>query len=101
MSIDSALDDLMSFRNIDAYPHRVVVNVHFAPMATNRKRPPAGKPTDQDVEKWLSDHSLGPSSVLQSGRYWQEDRYPNENRIEIALAFKDPVLATLFKLTFG
>lgn len=101
MDIDSALEDLMSFRNIDAYPHRVVVNVHFAPMATNRKRPPtAGKPTDQDVEKWLSDHGLGPSSVLQSGRYWQ-DQHSNENRIEIAFAFKDPVLATLFKLTFG
>lgn len=82
--IDTAMADLMTFRDIDQFPFRVSIRMTWEDQHAKCDA----------IDEWIAEHKL---EYRTSGLFWVE-----ANRVlEMNVAFKDSRTATLFKLTWG
>lgn len=82
--IETAMDDLMSFRDIDEFPYRISIMMRWEDQHEKCDA----------IDKWIAEHKL---DYRESGLFWVEANHA----LEMILAFKNPGVATLFKLTWG
>ena len=84
VTIDTAMDDLLTFRDIDRFPYRVSIKMTWEEQHA----------TCDAISEWLAEHKL---EYRGSGLFWVE-----ANRVlEMIVAFKDASTAALFKLTWS